>query len=250
MAFKEEFSHLAFLALDPLPSLRAVKDESELVKIRSALKITEQVFEEMLPLIRPGVTENELAAEIDYKQRQLGAEGSSFDTIVAFGPNSALPHARPGPSILETNQPVLMDFGCVFEGYASDMTRTVHVGEPTSGFRNVYASVLSALEVVTDGARSGMSGLDVDALARQCLSEKDLDVHFKHSLGHGVGLDIHEWPTLSKRGVDILPDGCVVTFEPGVYLKNEFGIRIEDMAVLRPDSAHTLNSFTTDLIVL
>ncbi len=250
MKFKDEFNSLSFTSHDPFPFLRAVKDASELSNIRSALSITETVFEEVLSLIRPGISENELAAEIDFRQRLHGAQGSSFDTIVAFGTNSSLPHARPGIRVLENNQPVLLDFGCVIEGYASDMTRTVFLGTPSPEFKKAYSSVSDALEAVTSNARSGLTGQQLDAQARDSLASHDFDQHFLHSLGHGVGLDIHEWPTLSKRGVDILPDGCVVTFEPGVYLSNEFGIRIENMAILRPESAQILNSFTTDLIVL
>ncbi len=235
---------------DHFQTLRAVKSSTELDAIREALTITETVFEEILQVIKPGISENALAAEIDFRQRKLGAERSAFETIVAFGPNTALPHARPGEALLTTASPILIDFGCVVGGYHSDMTRMLHIGTPSEEFLRAYASVSSALEVVSDSAHCDMTGMELDALARNRLADDNLAQQFTHSLGHGVGLDIHEWPTLSRRGTIPLPEKCVVTFEPGVYLRGAFGIRLENMMVLHQTSAELLNTLSTELIIL
>ena len=230
--------------------LRARKTSQEVGSIKTALAITEQTFSEVLPFIKEGISENQLAAEIDYRQRVLGAEGSSFDTIVAFGPNSALPHARPGGTLLQRGTPILMDFGCFVDGYASDMTRMVHFGPASSKFVSAYDAVHSALQEASKRVSTDMSGAELDGIARQVLTKQGLGDLFSHSLGHGVGLEIHEWPGVSSRNKELLPSECVITLEPGVYLPGNFGIRIENMVHLSPKGIRTLNTLSTDLVIL
>lgn len=212
--------------------------------------MTEQVFDDVLALLEEGVTEQDLAAEIDYRHRLLGASGPAFDTIVAFSDHAALPHARPGPRALKRGDVVLMDFGGVVDGYHSDMTRTVTFGRADKLFLEAYEAVCSALLISAEAARAGMTGEQLDGVARQALTEHGFGSAFSHSLGHGVGLEIHEGPSISSRNPDKLPAGCIITLEPGIYLPGEFGIRIENMARLEADECTILNASRTELIRL
>ncbi len=230
--------------------LRSTKEAIEIDCIRRALRITERVFKDCQSAIVDGMSELDLAAEIDYKQRLLGAEKNSFDTIVAFGSRSALPHARPGRKKLSRGEPILLDFGCVIDGYASDMTRMIHFGEPAADFLEAYEAVNKALTVASENAKAGLTGRELDESARVVLREANLESYFSHSLGHGVGLEIHEWPSVSARNLDRLPSGCVITIEPGVYFDGRFGIRIENMVYLNEGNCTTLNDLATNLVVL
>lgn len=230
--------------------LRSVKDPAEVESIRQALRITEKTFIECLPLIKEGVSESDLATEIDYRQRKLGAEKSSFETIVAFGSRTALPHARPSQRRLKRGEPILVDFGCVVDGYASDMTRMIHFGEPNSDFLSAFQSVEQALYAASKKARAGITGKELDETARDIFRKSNLEAFFCHSLGHGVGLDIHEWPSVSSRNEDQLPGGCIITIEPGVYFEGRFGIRIENLVGLNERGCTTFNDLDTKLVVL
>lgn len=229
---------------------RAVKYAVELEAIERAQRISEAVFLELLERVRPGVSERELAAEITWLHLRRGAERMSFDPIVASGPNSALPHARPTRRILEPGDVLLLDFGCVVDGYASDMTRMVSLGHPRADVRRVHALVREAVEAAEEGARAGLTSAHVDALARTRIDRAGYGSRFPHSLGHGVGLDIHEWPSVSFRSKDVLPAGCVLTIEPGIYLEGDFGVRIEDMVVLRDDGIRRLTDLAHDLVTV
>lgn len=235
---------------DPLPEFRASKTEQEIRLIEEALEITESVYEECLGIIEDGMTELDLAAELDYRQRIEGGQGQAFDTIVAFGENAALPHARPSARKLAKGDVILMDFGCVVDWYHSDMTRTVFFGAPTDTIRMSYMAVKEALEAAAERASSGLIGATLDAVARDLLSRHGLGSFFQHSLGHGVGLDIHEFPTLSSRGASPIPDFSIITLEPGVYIPGEYGIRIENMGLLSPDGCRILNRTPIDPIIL
>ncbi len=235
---------------DPLAHLRSVKDESELSAIKKALAMTEEVFEEILDVFEEGLTELDIAAEIDYRHRQKGASGAAFDTIVAFSENAALPHARPGSRSLRRGDIILMDFGGVVDGYHSDMTRTVVFGRSDKDFLEAYEAVRSALLKATERAAAGMTGEQLDGVARQVLTEHGYGSAFSHSLGHGVGLEIHESPSVSRRNVLPLPEGCIITIEPGVYLPGHFGVRIENMVQLQSGGCSTLNRLGTDLVRL
>lgn len=228
----------------------ASKSPGEIDRIRRAQQITDRVFSDLLTLLRPGVTEREIGAEIVYRHIKYGAERVSFDPIVASGNNGAKPHARPTDRSLQNGELVIIDMGCFVEGYASDMTRTVAMGEPGDEAREVYAAVLDAQEAALEAARAGMSSKTLDAVARDALTDAGYGEYFTHGLGHGVGLNIHEWPRLSYHTDDRLPEKAVVTIEPGVYIPDSFGIRIEDIVVLREDGCENLTASRKDLIIL
>jgi Xaa-Pro aminopeptidase len=224
-----------------------VKSRDEIDAIAASQRITDEVFDELLSWLQPGLTEKEVAAEIVYRHMKKGAEKMSFDPIVASGPNGALPHARPTQRTLKDGELVVIDMGCFLNGYASDMTRTVAIGEPDEDMETAYAAVLEAQEAALSEARAGMSASDLDAVARDVLASHGLDNAFSHGLGHGVGLQIHEWPRVSRTSDDDLPAGAVVTIEPGVYLNGRFGIRIEDIIVLEEEGCRNLTGSTKSL---
>jgi Xaa-Pro aminopeptidase len=229
----------------------ARKDEGEIDRIRRALAVTETVYDRVVETIEPGQTEREVAAEIVYQHLKLGAEEMSFDPIVASGPNAALPHARPTDRTIEAGDLIVIDMGGVVEGYASDTTRTVAVGPPSDEARRGYEAVRRAQEKAVAAAEAGMTGKELDAVARSVLEDAGLGDHFAHSLGHGVGLQVHEWPRVSHTSDEPLPTGACVTIEPGVYVPDEgYGVRIEDMIVLRDGGCDNLSTLSKDLHVL
>lgn len=221
--------------------LVASKEDQEVERIRASLSITELVFEEIVGFIEAGRTEREVAAEIVYRHLKHGADSMAFDPIVASGPNAARPHARPTDRTLQVGDLVVLDMGCFREGYASDMTRTLAIGSPSSFAREGYNAVLRAQEAALSAARAGMTGQELDSVARELLEEEGFGGAFSHGLGHGLGLDVHEWPRVSRTGEEELPEGACVTIEPGVYLPEEgFGVRIEDVVVLRESGSENL----------
>lgn len=219
--------------VDCMPALKEamlVKSPRELAMIQTACGIAEDAFLQLLPEIKEGMTETDVAALLEYQMRALGASGTSFDTICAFGANGSVPHHETGMTKLKFGDPVLIDFGCKVGGYCSDITRTFLFGDDGKHetFKAYYAEVWNAHELVKEKLVAGMTGREGDAIARESLRSAGLDGYFTHSLGHGVGLQIHEYPTLSPRSEDVLQDGMVFSDEPGVYLPGGFGIRIED----------------------
>lgn len=234
-----------------LTSHRAVKGETEVDRIREAQSVTEAVFEEIVELIEPGMTEQEVAAEIVYRHLKRGAESMSFDPIVASGPNGARPHARPTDRTLREGELVVIDMGGFCDGYASDMTRTVALGSPSPSARDGYHAVLQAQEAALDAAEAGMTGQELDAVARTVLEEAEMGDHFAHGLGHGIGLQVHEWPRVSRTSDAVLPEGACVTIEPGVYVpEQEYGVRIEDIVVLGPQGCENLTRSPKELMSL
>ena len=233
-----------------LTTYRGSKSEAEVEKLRAAQKITDTVFAELCDWIEPGVTEREVGAEIVYRHLRHGADTMSFDPIVASGPNGALPHARPSDRTLREGELIVIDMGCFLNGYASDMTRTIALGEPSGEARRVYNIVLEAQEAALQSARSGITGTDIDAVARGVIEEAGYDDYFGHGLGHGVGLEIHEWPRLSYHVTHDLPDGAAVTVEPGIYLPEKFGVRIEDLIIVHPDGHENLTQSPKTLQVI
>jgi Xaa-Pro aminopeptidase len=238
------------LAAPLVESLRWVKDGDELKILSDAALLGCQLFEHLLGFLRPGLAEFEVAAELEYRARRLGAEGMSFETIVASGPRSALPHGRATSARLPHKGFLTLDFGIIREGYCSDMTRTVHFGKPTAKERETYEAVLesqeAAVAAVTGGARCG----DVDEAARSVLRKAGLADAFSHSTGHGVGLEIHESPRISTGQTTRLAPGMVITIEPGVYLPGQFGVRIEDMVAVTRSGAQVLTPAPKTLIEL
>jgi Xaa-Pro aminopeptidase len=224
-----------------LRALIGTKDASEIQRIRAAQALTEEVYADILDVLAPGRTEREIAAEITYGHLRRGAEAMAFDPIVASGPNAARPHARPTDRSLRAGDLVVLDMGAVLEGYASDMTRTVAIGEPPDVAREGYRVVREAQQRALDAARSGITGKELDAAARRSIEEAGLGEHFAHGLGHGIGLEVHEWPRVSHSVDETLPAGACVTIEPGVYVPEEgYGVRIEDIVVLRPEGCRNL----------
>jgi Xaa-Pro aminopeptidase len=220
--------------------MREVKDTDEVVKIRRAALLGCRLFDEMLGYLRPGLTEMQVAAELEHAARLAGAEAMSFETIVASGERSALPHGRASLSKLPRRGFVTMDFGVVLDGYMSDMTRTVHLGKALEGERDVYDAVLEAQEAAVAAVAPGVTAGDVDEAARSVLRRTGLDKFFTHSTGHGVGLEIHEGPRLAAKQTQPLKAGMVITIEPGVYMPGKFGLRIEDMVLVTASGGEVL----------
>ncbi|HLN18023.1 MAG TPA: Xaa-Pro peptidase family protein [Acidimicrobiales bacterium] len=233
-------------------ALREVKDDGELDRMRRAAAIADAALGEVLPLLgeadSTGLTEEEFALALDTAMRRLGAEGTAFDTIVATGPNSAKPHHHPTDRVFQRGDPVVVDFGAIFEGYRSDMTRTFCIGgEPTGELARVFEVVGSSQRAGVAAVRAGATAKEVDDVCRQVITEAGWGDRFEHGTGHGVGLDIHEAPTVSPLGTAILAPGVVVTVEPGIYLPGVGGVRIEDTLVVTEDGSQPLTHFTKDV---
>ena len=237
-------------AEDGIRALRAVKDESEIEAMTKAQRIAEKALEEVLPLLRPGVTERGIAAEIVYRLLKNGADKVSFDPIVASGPNSSMPHAEPTDRAIGRGDFLTMDFGCVYKGYCSDMTRTVAVGDATDEMKNIYAIVLEAQAAGIAAARAGVVGKEIDNAARKIINGAGHGGHFGHGFGHGVGLEVHETPNANPSEEKALPAGAVISAEPGVYLPGRFGVRIEDVILLTGTGCVNLTSAPKELIVV
>ncbi len=232
-----------FLPTEGLVSrLREVKDEHEIERMRRAAALGCALFEHVLGHMRPGMTEAELAAQLEFQARMAGADAMSFETIVASGKRSALPHGRASMAKLPKRGFVTLDFGVVLDGYCSDMTRTVHLGRPSQRELDVYHSVLEAQEAAVDAVQSGVECQAVDEAARSLLKEDGLDMYFTHSTGHGVGLEIHEGPRVAAKQTQKLEAGMVITVEPGVYIPDAFGIRIEDMVLVTDSGSEVLTA--------
>ena len=226
---------------DIVDVMRATKYEEEVDLIFRAAEITDQALEAVVPAIEVGATEREVAWELERAMRERGADSVAFEIIVAAGPNGALPHHSPGDTVIANGQPVVIDMGARYHGYCADLTRTILLGEPDERFRRVYGMVLSAQMAAEEGARAGMTGTEVDAIARDIIAEAGHADHFGHSLGHGVGLAIHELPRVGSNSSDLLEEGMVFTIEPGVYLPDWGGVRIEDMVVLENGLARVIS---------
>jgi Xaa-Pro aminopeptidase len=233
-----------------LDGLRAAKDEEELARMRQAQRITDEAFREILNFIRPGLTEQEVAARLVYELLRRGGRRVSFDPIVAAGANGSMPHAVPGETVIQPGMFVTMDFGCVYEGYCSDMTRTVAVGQPTDEMERVYHTVLEAQRAGIAAARAGVTGSEVDRAARQVIQQAGYGSFFSHSFGHSLGLEIHESPNASPSEQTVFPAGAVISAEPGIYLPGHFGVRIEDVLVLRKGGCEDITQAPKNLIVL
>lgn len=232
--------------------LRLIKSEEEKVKILAAQRIAEKAFNKILSMIKPGVKEREIAAALDYEMRLCGADCVSFETIVATGKNSSMPHAVPGDSEVKNGDFVTLDFGATFEGYHSDTTRTVAVGKITSEMVNIYDIVFRSQKSGVEALKPGVLNSDVDKICRDIIEDCGFGENFGHSTGHGVGVEIHEAPTLycnTNKKVDLKP-GMVVTVEPGIYIPGRFGVRIEDMLMITEEGAYNFVTLPKGLITL
>jgi Xaa-Pro aminopeptidase len=233
-----------------IEKLRTVKTADEIALVRAAAQLASDVFEELLPLIKPGVRELDLAAEIEYRMRRKGASGPSFSTIVASGPRSALPHARASSKPLKKNELVVFDLGAILRAYCSDMTRTIFIGRASARIRRWYRAVVEAQEAAREVMSVGVQASSVDAAARAVLERYGLGRHFTHSTGHGLGLEVHESPRLGRGETDRLRAGNVVTVEPGVYIEGVGGIRVEDDVAILARGTEVLTRATRNFLEL
>jgi len=229
-----------------------VKSDGELKSIKAACDIAEEAFLALLPEIKEGMTESETAALLEYNMRKLGASGVSFETICAFGPHGSVPHYETGNTKLKFGDIILIDFGCKKDGYCSDITRTMLFGDDKKHeeFKAAYEEVYKAHMLVKEKVTAGMTGREADAVARESLQKAGLAEAFTHSLGHGIGLNIHEAPNLSPRGETVLKDGMVFSDEPGVYFAGRYGIRIEDSCYMKDGRVHSFMSKTEKKLVI
>ena len=237
------------ISLHPLTDLveemRLLKDEEEIDKLRKSVQLNEAVFEEVYRDISPGQTEIDIALAIESTMRKKGAECPSFETIVATGKRSALPHAVPGNVAIKKNKALMIDMGLVLDGYCSDMTRTFVPKKASKKYLKIHRLVRKAQLAATKGIRAGVSAASIDKIARTVISDAGYGKNFGHALGHGVGLAVHENPRLSAKNRKHLRIGMIVTVEPGIYLPNWGGVRLENMVVVREDGCEVLNSNTT-----
>lgn len=230
--------------------LREVKTDDEIALIKEAINITEKAYDYILGFVKPGVTEIEVANELDFYMRKEGAQSVSFDTIVASGLRSAMPHGVASEKVIEEGDMVTIDFGCYYNGYVSDMTRTFAVGDPGDELKEIYEIVYQANKKVNESAKAGMTGAELDAIARDYIAEHGYGPQFGHTLGHGIGLEVHEGPSLSFRNEEKLVVNNIVTNEPGIYVPGLGGVRIEDDLVIKENGVEVLMTTPKELIIL
>ena len=237
-------------ATELLISLRQSKDEEEIQRMIAAQRIAEAALDQIVKEIKPGVTEKEIAARLQYLMLHYGAENMSFDPIVVSGPNGSLPHGVPSEKTIQAGEFVTMDFGCIKNGYCSDMTRTVAVGSVTDEMKTVYETVLKAQLAGIAKARAGVTGRDIDAAARKVIEDAGYGKYFGHSFGHSLGVEIHEAPNAAPMNDQPMPCGAVISAEPGIYLPGKLGVRIEDVIILGEDGCEDITLAPKELIIL
>lgn len=231
-----------------IETIRQVKEAAEIERIAAAATLTDRAFDHILGVLSPGMSERDIALELEVFMRRNGSVGLAFDSIVASGQNGSRPHATVTNREIEPGDLITLDFGASVDGYCADMTRTVCIGRATDQQRDVYNAVLEANEAGIAAVRSGVSGADVDAVARGVLERRELAQHFGHGLGHGVGMEVHEMPSVSPRGKESLLAGSVITIEPGVYIPGFGGVRIEDLVVVEESGCRLLSASPKELI--
>jgi Xaa-Pro aminopeptidase len=251
LKLKDRMGHAAFSPLsDNIAMIRAIKDDGEIDRMRRASEISFRALTDLRELIKPGVMEKDLALELEFRMGRYGADQVAFPVIVASGANAALPHAKPASRRLERGDVVMIDCGAVYEGYHSDETWTVVMGSGNDRQKEVYAVVKEAHDRALEAVRPGVPCRDVDRAARSCIEGKDLGTYFSHGTGHGVGLDVHEAPRIAATSDHILEAGMVVTIEPGVYIPNLWGMRIEDMVLVTENGREVLTRMPKDFTEL
>ena len=233
-----------------ITGLRASKDEEEFARMVKAQEITDRAFSEILNFIKPGMTEAEIAAKLVFDMMRFGAQRTSFDPIVASGPNGSKPHAIPGPRQVRTGEFITMDFGCVYEGYCSDMTRTIALGSIDEDKRQVYDTVLKAQLAGIAASKAGVPGVEIHKAAAQVIQEAGYGPYFGHGYGHSVGIEIHESPNANTRDHTPMPVGAMVSAEPGIYLPGQFGVRIEDVVRMEEGGCTDITHSPKELIIL
>lgn len=256
VSFKQYVELEGLLEVDLIPvsgmveELREIKDEEEIAIVEKACEIADKAFSHILTYIKPGMTEIQVANELDFYMRSLGASSVSFETIVASGLRSAMPHGVASEKVIEQGDMITIDFGCYYNGYVSDMTRTISLGEPSDKLREIYNVVKEAQQKVLDVAKPGMTGVELDAVARDYIASKGYGEAFGHSTGHGIGLEIHEGPNVSKLAEKAFVPGNIITNEPGIYLPGMGGVRIEDDMLVTENGIKRLTHSEKELIIL
>ncbi|MBO5911869.1 MAG: aminopeptidase P family protein [Clostridia bacterium] len=252
--FKNTFDDVEVTAggglCDFINNLRKVKTDFEVECIVKAQRIAEKAFSDVINFIKSGITERDVAAELEYRMKKYGSENPSFDTIAVAGLKSAMPHGEPDDNVIKDGDFLTMDFGATYNGYHSDMTRTVAIGHVTDKMQVVYNTVLEAQFAAERTVKNGVLCSDVDNAARSVISNKGFGEYFTHSTGHGIGLEIHEAPTVSSLSETPLQSGMIISDEPGVYIENEFGVRIEDMLLVTDEGSKNLTLAEKSLIIL
>ncbi len=249
--FKDKFSDREFVPMNSLTTeLRAVKSELEISYIEKAQAITDAAFDHILGFIKPGLTETDVAAELEYFMKKQGSECPAFETIAVSGPKSSMPHGVPENVVLTENSFITMDFGAKYNGYCSDMTRTVVLGKADAEMKKVYNTVLEAQLAGIEAAHAGVVGQDADKAARDIIDNAGYKGYFGHSLGHSLGIEIHENPRFAPRFSGICPENSIITVEPGIYIPGKYGVRIEDMVLLQKYGCRDLTHSPKNLIEL
>ena len=235
---------------DIIENIAAVKDQSEIDALQTAVDITDRVFDLILPEIKVGVTEKYIAAKISYLFKQEGADGDSYDSIIASGANGALPHATPSENKVKNGDFIVMDFGALYRGYHADMTRTIVVGSASDRHKEIYNIVLESQLAGISYAKSGVKCSDLDKVCRDVIDDKGYGELFMHSTGHGLGLEVHTMPRISWMNNTRLEENNVITIEPGIYIAGWGGVRIEDDCLITKDSCKPMNRSTKDLVIV
>lgn len=247
LMFSDEFKKDLYPTESLVERLRQIKDADEVKSLKKAFEIADNAFAELMKIIKPGMSENEVAAHLEFFMKVAGSDAPSFSTIIAAGPNSSCPHAQPGSRKLKKGEMVKIDFGAVYDGYHSDMTRTVFLGKATEKFKKIYSIVHEAQKKAIKAIKVGSICKDVDAVARKVITDAGYGENFGHGLGHSLGLEVHEAPSLSKKCEDEIRAGVTFTVEPGIYLPGWGGIRIEDVFLVKEKGLLKLTNTPNDL---
>lgn len=250
MGFEEKLNAKLVPYNDKIYGFRAVKEDWELARMKKAQEITDLAFTEMLGKIQPGLTEKQLQAELVYSLLKNGADNLAFEPIVVSGPNTSMPHGVPGERVVQEGDFITMDFGALYQGYCADMTRTVAVGYATEEMEKVYNTVLQAQEAAIAATKAGMTGKEIDAVARQIITDAGYGTYFGHGYGHCLGMEVHEAPNCNPGGNVVMESGMVSSAEPGIYLPGKFGVRIEDVVIFTADGCENITKSPKNLIII
>jgi Xaa-Pro aminopeptidase len=248
---EKNFAGVSFKPVaERIEKLTMVKTPDEVAKVKKAIEISDKTFSKLLEIIKPGMTEKDVSAEITYWHKKFGAEKDSFDPIVASGWRGALPHGIASDKVINVGEMVTLDFGCVYDGFCSDITRTISVGEPSDEMKKIYNIVLESQLKAIDTAKTGITTKELDSSARDYIKSKGYGEKFGHGLGHGLGIEVHEMPSVSQRMDMKLEEGVIVTIEPGIYVENLGGVRIEDDVVIKNGGCEVMNKSPKELIII
>ncbi|MEO8512923.1 MAG: Xaa-Pro peptidase family protein [Ignavibacteria bacterium] len=248
---KESFRGVTFTAVaERIEQLTMIKTPDEIAKILKACDITDKVFSKLLEIIKPGMKENDVSAEISYWHKKYGAEKDSFDPIVASGWRGALPHGMASDKVIESGEMVTLDFGCIYDGFCSDMTRTISIGKPDDEMKKIYDVVLESQVRAVNAAKEGINTKELDNISRDYINQNGYEGKFGHGLGHGLGIEVHEMPSISQRMDINVPAGVVFTIEPGIYVEGLGGVRIEDDILTKAGGCDVFNKSRKELIII